>query len=761
MQRYSGIIVILVLLIGMESFCSAGVWKSYTSKRNVRSVAADNSGTVWAATSGGVFSYRPADSSLTQLTTSEGLRSIDCTSLFSGSDGTVWIGTSEGYVHRYIPSRNSWLYITDIFLQSDPQKRINRLQQSGDTLVISSEIGLLFYSTSRQEFAGTFRRFGPAPGQITGTVTGFAEANGRFWVATRSGIASTAVTNPNPAAPESWSVTSVAQGLPSNLVHALVVSGDTLFAATAAGLCRYDGSAWSVVAGTEGREIVDCSSIAGGTFSFLTASALWRYTVGAVQAPAVDLAGYQCTSCAGDGVIGTASAGLLRAIGTSVTGVIPSGPVSNSFVSVGVDARGVLWAGTGSANGAGIMTFDGKAWGSITAQSEPRLLGNDYYKVNIGRDNSKWISSWGSGVAIFDDGGSLVKVLNTSNGIPMTENSGGNPVFCVVGAAVPDADGVTWILNRAAPDNIAVMQFRPDSTLDSSVTFFRNMLNPITILTDLVIDYNGTKWFANSGRFEPVAAQQLYFYNGQYALPGTTSGWGVMDVSSGLTSKNVWSLAVDRDGELWIGTDAGVSIIYNVGAPASSIVAYHPLRDQVIQCIVVDALNNKWIGTRQGAFELSADGTSILNRYTVENTDGKLLSDDVASIAIDGKTGRVYFGTEKGLSTLSTLAISPRSDFSGLAISPNPLYIPSAAPATVADTIDGLVEYSSIKILSVDGTLVCELPAHSDASPGGRVAVWDGRNQRGEFVATGVYVIVAASDDGSKIATGKIAVIRR
>ena len=168
--------------------------------------------------------------------------------------------------------------------------------------------------------------------------------------------------------------------------------------------------------------------------------------------------------------------------------------------------------------------------------------------------------------------------------------------------------------------------------------------------------------------------------------------------------------------------------------------------------IAVDALNNKWIATKKGVFLLSPDGTAILEHYSVESTDGRLLDDDVASIAIDHESGTVYCGTERGLSALTTVAVNPLRDFDQLALSPNPFILPSQSLLT----IDGLVQNAAVKVLTVGGALVREF-----TSPGGRVAFWDGRDARGDLASTGIYLIVAFSEDGSKVVTGKLAVVRR
>ena len=142
----------------------------------------------------------------------------------------------------------------------------------------------------------------------------------------------------------------------------------------------------------------------------------------------------------------------------------------------------------------------------------------------------------------------------------------------------------------------------------------------------------------------------------------------------------------------------------------------------------------------------------MLGSYTVENTNGKLIDNNVRTITADGRTGTLYFGTTSGLASLTTPAVTPEPEFTELFIYPNPVTVPDQALVT----IDGLVERSSIRILSIDGTLVRLLP-----TPGGRLGYWDGRDASGTFVASGGYLVVAASEDGSRVATGKVAVLRR
>jgi hypothetical protein len=170
-----------------------------------------------------------------------------------------------------------------------------------------------------------------------------------------------------------------------------------------------------------------------------------------------------------------------------------------------------------------------------------------------------------------------------------------------------------------------------------------------------------------------------------------------------------------------------------------------------INCIGVDALNNKWIGTNSnGIIYVSPDGSTLLARYNMLNSP--LPDNKITSIACDNQKGTVYFGTTKGLVSFKTIAINPLEECDKIKTGPNPFTIPSDKMLK----IDGLVAESSVKILTISGTLVKEFD-----SSGGRVAEWDGRDNYGNLVSSGIYIIVGFNKDGSKACTGKVAVVRK
>ena len=757
----------LVVLLGVAvsiSIGGIGQWKTYTPKREVRAVVADynDSTLLWVATSGGMFSYRLTDHSFREHTTSEGLRSIDLTAITVDNRGAVWIGASNGFLHRYYPPTDEWQYISQIAEDKahGSSKRINALHIVNDTLFILSDIGVSLFSTSKMMFGDNYLH------SMVTKAKSIEVFDQRIWVATENGIASTPDTNSNPSAPTLWQMHTAAHGLPSSTVSKLGIFNGQLIVGTTNGMAFFNGTSWAAIAGTSSKNIIDfevlnSTNLNNPSLFFITSNQLWALSEG-TNVGLVTQFNYTLSTILFPTILGTESAGLSILQGNTWSSVFPAGPPSTRFIGIAVDQKGVVWSGTGKSNGFGFMSFDGKKWRLYNKKQYPEFRYDDFYKISVGLNNSKWIMGWGSGIVLVDDTGGVVETFNTKNGIPPCITK--DPEYAVVTGIAVDQLGVTWMTSRTPPGDTILTRYKPNGSIDYLTgCIFSNcqMRNPLNYFTDVVIDNYGTKWFGNLTRFEPQPTIGFFYYNERYALPGTTDGWGKLTSANGLSADNVRCLVVDEEGSLWIGSDRGITIIFNTSNPRASVASYHPLQDQVIQSMVVDAVNNKWVATQQGGiFVLSPDGTSIVERYTVENTNGRLLDDDINSIAIDGNAGTIYFGTEKGLSSLTTtMVVNPKQSFEEITFSLNPFYLPSSRVGSKCPDqvlIGGLVRNSSIKILTVGGSLVREIQ-----TAGSGEECWDGKDEKGNYVASGIYVVVAFSEDGEQVSKGKIAVIRK
>jgi len=169
-----------------------------------------------------------------------------------------------------------------------------------------------------------------------------------------------------------------------------------------------------------------------------------------------------------------------------------------------------------------------------------------------------------------------------------------------------------------------------------------------------------------------------------------------------------------------------------------------------ISHIAIDGGNRKWIATTgAGAYLISADNMTQIHNFTKENS--KLISNSIYSIAINHQTGRTYFLTDIGLCSYLSDATESATEMSkdNVYAYPNPV----TPDYTGLITIVGLSYNADIKIVSSNGALIAE-----GRSNGGSFT-WDGKDKNGDRVASGVYMVIAATSEGKKGTVCKIAVI--
>ncbi len=750
--------VILAVLWAFHAPAEVGVWKNYTSMQDVRAVARSGN-KLWAATSGGMFTWTEGSSSFSRFTNAEGLKSIDLTAIAIDGNGDVWSGSSTGMLHVYSPQKNTWRYVPDISTATQTDKRINHLIAFGDTLLVSTNFGLSVFRVSRFQFGDTYTKFGVFTGNVRVAVSSVVLFDGKIWAAistsTTSRVAWADLSNPNLLPPEAWTLQMV--GTSTTRVRALALFNNKLYAATNAGLFAYDGGSWNAIDSLAGKNLLALHA-AGGVLATVD-DAFTTYTLSGqnVLSRYGGLLPYMPTavtlSADNKPIVATAEGGLLT-YNTSWTSHFPNGPLSNQFVSVAVDNNGRVWGASGNQTAKGFYRFDGTNWKSFNVSNNPALPTNDCYRVSVGCNGERWISTWGRGVVLIPPGTDTVLAQNVfgtnvgMKGVPWDTS------YVVTGSIACDARGNTWVPLLLPSDDRTMAVRRPNGTWTTFPVYVGGI--KATYLTDnsvdrsLAVDAFGNIW-ATVPIVGPLGVVNL---NNKGNAPDSIADFH-LTTNSGLPSNVIRTIVVDRDGDVWIGTDRGIAIVLDPSNPTRSgaIAGYKPLNGTTINAIAVDPLNQKWVATNEGAVLLSRDGTQALAQFTVENTNGKIISNEIKSIAVDGRTGTVYFGTTNGLASFTTTASEPKANFDELIISPNPYRIPSTVPVT----IDGLIENSTLKILTIDGTLVREV-----RTPGGRVGFWDGKDETGKDVASGIYIVVAYSDaNKGKVGTGKVAVIRR
>jgi Two component regulator propeller len=737
-------------IIGVAVIANAGIgdWKNYTDMTNVVGIVGARN-EVWVGTGGGILRFTPADSTFQKFTNSEGLTGNDVSAIGLDAHGSVWVGEASGSVDVYSPATNSWRNISDIVLSQQTQKMVNSFSSYGDTMYICTAFGVSVFSISKNEFGDTYGIFGTLSHPNVTCLTVF---NGRIFVGTSGGLAISLPGAVNLAAPESWESFTT-----PSAVSALAAFSGNVYAGSGSGVYVYQNGSWVLLPGSPKpvTALVNIDSVLyiAGTRSIYTLAPANAIVPFGASAPATITCAASDSSKRLFAGFQEAGIGILNSGTAQWTQLITNGPASNFFTSVIVDESGIVWSASagpgGYGTGKGFYSFDGSRWKNYNVAATPQLNSNDCFTVALGPNNSKWIGSWGGGVALVNNAGSLVRVFDKKYpGFGSVDTAH----YVVTGKSAYDNAGNVWVPDYHPVDGNILWEMKPDSSWISirtpASTAFDRALG-------VLVDRNGTKWLVNSLLgFEPLPVHCIY-YNESGTVTGLASdNWGEVALTDGLASAEVTCIAEDKAGSLWLGSNLGITIIGDPAYPTSqvSIVFLGAVQGQFINTIAVDPLNNKWVAMQTGVVVLSPDGTSLIAQYTVANTNGKLVDNNVLSIAFDEKRGIVYFGTEKGLSSLEIPAIGTAEKMSTLDIGPNPFIMPDHPSVT----IKGLADNTTIKILNITGALVKEF-----AAQGGGRAFWDGTDSRGNSVGSGVYIIVAYADNGNQVSTAKVAVVRR
>ena len=242
----------------------------------------------------------------------------------------------------------------------------------------------------------------------------------------------------------------------------------------------------------------------------------------------------------------------------------------------------------------------------------------------------------------------------------------------------------------------------------------------------------------------------------QYKILNTSLGNG------NLPSMNVKSIIKDLDGEIWVGTDAGITVFYypslvfsGYNFDAQQILiqegeyGQYLLSSETINSIVVDGANRKWVGTKNsGLYLLSEDGLNEVKHFTKDNSP--LFSDNIISLAINHENGEVFIGTEKGLLSYRSDATEGASNQGPTLVFPNP--VREDYNGNIA--ISNLYKDAYVKITDISGNLVFETIAL------GGQANWDGTNIDNTKVGTGIYLVFSSNEFGQEKMVSKILFIK-
>ena len=465
----------------------------------------------------------------------------------------------------------------------------------------------------------------------------------------------------------------------------------------------------------------------------------------------------------------------------NVSSVIPDSPMRNYsyFLRMTPENRLLVAGGSFNYNGQSfpgtLMKYENQSWTCFDEETPIATVGKSLYVnvTDIAQDPNDsehhFAGSASDGIFEFKD----YKMVNHYDyrNSPLQSilpsSSRPNAYVWITGLEY-DKDGNLWMLNNQTDTIVRILK-----NDGKWAALYYSEIKDIPTLDQVLFDNRGWAWI-NCRRTtnNPVNYAGVFCVDTKGTLENTADDSRKFITRFSNQDGVAYSpdlfncIAEDLDGNIWFGTDKGPFVTYSpedvfdngfyftqVKIPRNdgTNLADYLLSDVNITCITIDGGNRKWMGTSgNGVYLLSSDGIEMIEHFTTENSP--LISDNIESIAIDGSTGEVFFGTDAGLVSYLGTATDPAGSLSddNIKVYPNPV----RPEYTGRISITGLMRDTDVKIVSASGYIV-----NSGTSVGGEYT-WDGKNKGGKRVASGVYYVLAADAEGNSGAVAKILVIR-
>lgn len=317
---------------------------------------------------------------------------------------------------------------------------------------------------------------------------------------------------------------------------------------------------------------------------------------------------------------------------------------------------------------------------------------------------------------------------------------------------VSTTDGTIYALNYRVPSPLIIRH--PNGEWESIK--FQEVPSPKT--GDLIISNNG--YLALN-----IIDEGVLVYNTKNTHSDTSDDeyrlLTTSPSSGNLPSGNVTCFTFDNDNELWIGTDAGIGVVYSIESVFNSsfdgaqkiIVSQdgfngYLFETETVEAIAIDGANRKWVGTASsGLFLISADGQEQIHNFTTQNSP--LLNNKVTDLAIHPRSGEIFIASENGLISYRSNATKPEEALNEIGVFPNP--VKPGYTGNIA--ITNLTTNSYVRITDQAGNLMYET-----SSFGGQ-AIWNGKNRNGQRVPSGIYLVFAATREATGGQVGKIMIL--
>ena len=483
----------------------------------------------------------------------------------------------------------------------------------------------------------------------------------------------------------------------------------------------------------------------------------------------------------------TTGLALLNNTKQELSYIIPNAPLTNNFQAITVLEDGRIVAGSNI----GLAIKETSGWRNIVESNQDVIIQTD-------RNYNYFIAD---SIPV-DFGVSVSKLAQGPGGLLYCAIEGTYPSRNGGGIIIIDIDDPadftlidTTYLDYFANEYLIIkdIEFDRDGNLWVADAFATTKHEPLHVKT---IDGNWNSYNANDasgaigltpstvaidawkriwvGSFQdgernigfPDGGLAMLAYSGNPAQPDEFQ-WRKININSVFPNKTIWSLAITPENRLYMLTPSGLTY-FDLQFSNDDPIKYESPRYYFPNIsfgqeseIRLDANGNAWtVSGSDGIHVLLNNSTYWPDNYeniiveSIDTDNYPLLTNNVSDIAFDDSKGMAYISTNRGINSFRIPFATSKKNYSKLKIFPSPFHIPSEKPLI----IDNLKDNSSLKVMTITGEVIRSLKS-KDLGINGYQIQWDGKDENGNWVGSGVYLLAVYTADRSH-EFGKVVVIR-
>lgn len=264
------------------------------------------------------------------------------------------------------------------------------------------------------------------------------------------------------------------------------------------------------------------------------------------------------------------------------------GLIHNLINTITQDSNGNIWFGTYG----GVSKYDGKTFENFT--TENGLVDNDVLKITEESNGTIWMGT-DKGLCSFNQNSDQKSIIryDEDNGVSRG----------IINDIIEDRQGNLWIAgSQGILKSVTGTKSKEKTFINVSEKFGINDFNEPTAVLE---DNEGIIWAASKG--------SIYRY-GLKKNDAAEKTFKPLTIADGLVDKTIYCLTQDIDGNIWMGTDGGVSKYSTKTGKFINFSTQQGLSFNRVNSITQDSSGSLWFGTYGGGLD-RYDGETIVG-YT-------------------------------------------------------------------------------------------------------------------------------------------------